>query len=111
MSNKPYEPNKEPNKESNKAKKAFYKKKRFQKNLVSSSEVLQSLLQKSKGPLASQFKRWKLWRFWSEVVGEVISKSTMPVSYHNGVLYIWVSNSVRLHELNFVKEPMIKKSK
>jgi len=70
------------------------------------SDVLQSLLQKGKGPLSQQFKRWRLWRFWGEVVGETIAENTTPVGYSKGVLYVWVKNSVQLQELLFFAIPL-----
>lgn len=75
-------------------------------HLTSASDVLQTLLQNGKGPLSQQFKRWRLWRFWEEVVGETIAKNTTPVSYSRGVLYVWVKNSVQLQELLFFTVPL-----
>ena len=57
--------------------------------LTATADVLQSLLQNSKSPLTEQFIRWKVWKAWPEVVGEEISRSTLPVGNLKGTLYIW----------------------
>lgn len=73
-----------------------------QNRLLAASDVLQSLLQNSKSPLAQQFTRWRLWRYWPEVVGPSMARYTAPVSYDRGRLIVWVSDSVRLQEMTFV---------
>lgn len=70
--------------------------------LVPVANVLQSLLENSKFPLAQQFVRWRLWRFWPEVVGPAVAEHTAPVDYERGRLIIWVSSSARLQEMTFV---------
>ncbi len=72
-------------------------------------DVLQSLLQNSKGALSEQFIRWRLWNAWPEVLGEEISRYTMPVSYHEGTVYIWVKNSARMQDLIFLVKPITEK--
>ena len=74
--------------------------------LTATADVLQSLLQNSKSPLTEQFIRWKVWKAWPEVVGEEISRSTLPVGYLKGTLYIWVNSAARLQELIFMLEPL-----
>ncbi len=68
------------------------------------AEVLQSLLQNRKSPLTEQFIRWKVWNAWPEVVGEEIAKSTLPVGYVKGTLYIWVKSAPRMQEMLFMLE-------
>lgn len=70
--------------------------------LVPVANVLQSLLENSKFPLSQQFVRWRLWRFWSEVVGPGVAEHTAPVDYDRGRLIVWVSSSARLQEMTFV---------
>lgn len=65
------------------------------------SDVLQTLLQNGKSPLAEQFIRWKVWNSWGEIVGEQIAKHTLPVSYLKGELYVWVDHPARMQELTF----------
>lgn len=71
------------------------------KKPVLASDVLQSLLQNGKSPLAEQFIRWRVWNSWAEIVGEQISKHTLPVSYLKGELYVWVDHPARMQELTF----------
>lgn len=85
------------------------KDKRKQKDLEPVGDLLQSLLQNSKSPLSDQFLRWKLWRSWPEVVGEQIAKSTVPVGFLHGELYIWVNHSARMQELTFCAGMILKK--
>ncbi len=68
------------------------------------SKVLQSLLAKGKSPLSDGFLRWKLWRFWPDVVGETLGKICEPVGYERGRLYIWVKSSARMQELRFFED-------
>lgn len=84
-------------------------KKRSQKGLEAVGDLLQSLLQNSKSPLSDQFLRWKLWRSWPEVVGEQIAKHSLPVSFLQGELYIWVDHGARLQEMTFCAGAILKK--
>ncbi len=78
----------------------------FCKAMKSASDVLQSLLQNSKSPLAQQFLRWKLWRFWDEIVGSTWAAISKPVDYDRGKLIVWVESSTHLYEMTYVLEPM-----
>lgn len=71
------------------------------------SEVLQSLFEDGKSPLSEQFIRWKLWAKWADYVGASLAKECEPVGYQRGTLYIWVSNSSSMHNLNFLKDQMM----
>lgn len=68
------------------------------------SEVLQALFEDGKSPLSGPFLRWKLWARWKEVVGETIAASTEPVSYHRGILWLWVRNSAWMQQMVFMRE-------
>ncbi len=86
------------------------KQKKRKSQLMSSAEVLQSLLQDvHSNPLSTQFKRWKLWQNWSEVVGETIAKNSRPVKIERRNLVVWVCHPVQLQELIFVKKPLMEK--
>lgn len=75
-------------------------------SLTASAEVLQSLLQNRKSPLTEQFIRWKVWNAWPEVVGPEIARSTLPVGYLKGTLYIWVRSAPRMQEMIFMLETL-----
>lgn len=77
--------------------------------MKSSSDVLESILQNSKNGLSDQFMRWKVWRKWDEIVGPTISAQSAPVGYNNGILYIWVKNSVWMQEMLFLAGPLKEK--
>ena len=84
-------------------------KKRETSRLYSANEVLHSLFQNSKDELAVQFKRWKLWQYWPQIVGKTMSSRSTPVSFYKGTLYIWVDSSVRLQEMTFMIKPIREK--
>lgn len=72
--------------------------------MSSGSEVLQALFENGKSELSQQFIRWKLWKKWSEYVGETMGKVSEPVGYHRGVLYVWVHNSAWMQQMVFMRE-------
>lgn len=76
--------------------------------LKASAEVLQALFENGKSPLAAPFQRWKIWKRWPELVGPSISNVSEPVSFKNGVLYVWVKNAAWMQQLVFMREPMCK---
>lgn len=82
-----------------------------------SAEVLQSLLSGRAATtvggkrqdsgidhMADQFSRWKLWMNWSDVVGPTVAESCEPVSFHQGVLTLWVKNATWLTQISFMSE-------
>jgi predicted nucleic acid-binding Zn ribbon protein len=77
--------------------------------LTEASQVLQELLRSSKTPLGEQFIRWQVWNSWEEIVGPEVAKHTLPVSYLDGILYIWVRHPARLQELTFCAKPLLDK--
>lgn len=54
--------------------------------------------------MADQFSRWKLWMNWGDVVGPTVAQSCEPVSFHQGVLTLWVKNSTWLTQISFMSE-------
>ncbi|HPI39198.1 MAG TPA: DUF721 domain-containing protein [Pseudobdellovibrionaceae bacterium] len=83
------------------------RKKPLKKHFANGSEVLLNLFHGTKSPLSHQFLKWKLWSQWKQVVGPTISSQTEPLRIYNGKLTIWVKNSTWLHQLNFMKDPII----
>jgi len=71
-------------------------------DLQAASKVLQGLLANSKLPLSDSFLRWKVWRFWPEIVSESVAKSCEPVAFDRGRLWIWVKSSARMQEMRFL---------
>lgn len=54
--------------------------------------------------MADQFSRWKLWMNWKDIVGPTTAQNCEPISYHQGVLTLWVKNSTWLTQINFMSE-------
>jgi predicted nucleic acid-binding Zn ribbon protein len=69
--------------------------------LLPASNVLQTVLGNGKSALSDGFLRWKIWRFWSKIVGETLARHCDPVGYDRGRLYIWVKSSARMQEIRF----------
>ncbi len=69
--------------------------------LTTASKVLQSLLGSGKSPLSDNFLRWKVWRFWPQIVGPTLAGHCEPVGYERGRLLIWVKSSARMQEIRF----------
>lgn len=74
--------------------------------LLGASKVLQGLLANGKSPLSDQFLRWKIWRFWPQIVGETLARMCEPVGFDRRCLYIWVKSSARLQEIRFFEETL-----
>src|SRR5438105_1391651 len=48
-------------------------------HLTAASSVLQGLLGNVQSPLAGPFLRYKIWRYWDEIVGVSVAKISVPV--------------------------------
>lgn len=79
------------------------------RQLLPISNVLQSLLGNGKSPLSDGFLRWKIWRFWPQIVGETFGKHCEPVGYDRGKLVIWVKSSARMQEIRFFEKTLKQK--
>ncbi|AGH96372.1 hypothetical protein A11Q_2156 [Pseudobdellovibrio exovorus JSS] len=78
----------------------------FKSKFNTSAEVLHKLLEDKAGPVSDQYLRWKLWLSWKDVVGPTVSEHAEPISYHQGVLWLWVRNSVWMQQMSFMLEPI-----
>ncbi len=85
------------------------KRKNVKHRLTPVSDVLQSLLQNGKSPLASGFTRWKLEQKWADVVGAQLAEDTLPVGFDRGVLYIWVRHPTWIQQLSFFQSDIVQK--
>lgn len=74
--------------------------------LTSAGDLLQTLFGNTKSDFGGQFRRWRLWMQWSEIVGPEVSKHSEPVGYRMGRLYIWVDHPARLQEYQFIAGPL-----
>jgi hypothetical protein len=80
--------------------------KRKKSELLAASRVLQGLLGNGKSALSDGFLRWKIWRFWSQIVGPTLAKHCEPVGYERGKLFIWVKSSARMQEIRFFEDTL-----
>ena len=80
--------------------------KKIQGQPTQSIEVLQKIFEGGDSQLSQQFIRWKLWKRWSEFVGESVAGVSEPVGYRNGILHVWVKNSSWLQQIAFMLEPI-----
>lgn len=65
------------------------------------AEVLNALV-----PQFANTTRWReyqVWEVWEETVGEAIARKARPSKIHNGKLFVTVSNSAFMQELQFSK--------
>lgn len=80
------------------------KKKKKPSHLMTASSVLQGLLSNVQSPLAGPFVRYKIWRYWDEIVGVSVAKISVPVEVDKGRLLVWAKSSAHLQDLHFVAE-------
>jgi predicted nucleic acid-binding Zn ribbon protein len=78
----------------------------YKEKFKTSAEVLHRLLEDKAGPVSDQYLRWKLWLSWADVVGKTVADHAEPISYHNGVLWLCVENSVWMQQMTFMVEPI-----
>lgn len=67
----------------------------------SAAEILSALL--SHLPIAGRLHEYRIWEVWEEAVGEAVARKARPSKIQNGKLFVTVSNSVYLQELQFSK--------
>ncbi|MFZ3230897.1 MAG: DUF721 domain-containing protein [Pseudobdellovibrio sp.] len=79
----------------------------YKSQFKTGAEVLQKLLEGKVGPVSDQYLRWKLWLNWKEIVGPTVSTHSEPISYRNGLLWLWVENSVWMQQMGFMSETII----
>ncbi|MCL2669330.1 MAG: DUF721 domain-containing protein [Syntrophaceae bacterium] len=76
-----------------------------QSHLEPLGEILQKILKKRNIPHHTTDKR--LLDLWSQAVGQQIAAQTYPACIKRGTLYIRVSASVWLHQLQFLQEEIL----
>jgi hypothetical protein len=59
--------------------------------------------------LSSRMNEQRLLDAWKEAVGEEVAKRTEPIRIKNRILYLKVTNSVWMQQLQFMKELIVKK--
>ena len=71
------------------------------------SGILDQTLKKL--PCAKKVKGQQLIDLWSEVVGEHIASKSIAMQFENGVLHVWVKDSVWAQHLSFQKKQITSK--
>jgi len=51
----------------------------------------------------------KIFSKWGEIVGDTVAANTEPVRISNHLLWVKVSNAIWMHQLQFMKELIVKK--
>ncbi len=85
------------------------RKRTAQLKLEALREILQKILKKRNIPHTSTDPR--LLEIWRRAVGPQIASQTYPDSLKRGVLFVLVSSTVWMHQLQFVKEEILGKIK
>jgi|SRR5215470_4812637 len=67
----------------------------------SAAEILRALLPNLPG--AGRLHEYRVWEVWEAAVGEAVARKARPSKIQNGKLFVTVSNSVYLQELQFHK--------
>jgi hypothetical protein len=70
----------------------------------SAADVLAAVLPQL--PIASRAHEYRIWEVWEEAVGEAVARKARPSKIQHGKLFVIVSNSVYLQELQFYKTRM-----
>jgi len=58
-------------------------------------------------PMGKRLQEYRVWGVWEEAVGEIVARHARPSKIQKGLLFVSVSDSVWMQELQFLKE-MIK---
>lgn len=70
----------------------------------SAAAVLSAILPNLPG--TSRLQEYRVWEVWAEVVGEAVARKAQPSRMQNGRLFVTVSNSVWMQEMQFYKVVM-----
>src|SRR4030043_2399383 len=54
-------------------------------------------------------KTYSIWRAWEEIVGEAVAGQTQPRAIRNKILFIDVSHSTWMQQLQFLKPTLLEK--
>jgi hypothetical protein len=59
--------------------------------------------------LEAKLKESKIWEVWDDAVGAVVARNAQPESFRNRVLFVTVSSSAWMQQLQFLKEQIVEK--
>lgn len=74
-------------------------------------EKLGEILDKSlkRLELSSKLKEYGVWPIWNDIVGVTIARNAQPEKIRNGTLFVKVSSSTWMQELQYMKEMISEK--
>ncbi len=74
-------------------------------------EKLGEILDKSlkRLELSAKLKEYGVWPIWNEIVGVTIARNAQPEKIRNGTLFVKVSSSTWMQELQYMKEMISEK--
>jgi hypothetical protein len=67
----------------------------------SAADILSAVLPQL--PIAGRAHEYRVWEVWEEAVGEAVARKARPSKIQHGKLFVTVSNSLYLQELQFYK--------
>ena len=72
-------------------------------------EKVNSILEKVLGSLnlGIKMKQYQIWEVWDSVVGEPIARQAQPLKIRNMILWVTVSSSTWMQQLEFMKRQII----
>ncbi len=59
--------------------------------------------------LSAKLKEYGVWPIWNEIVGVTIARNAQPEKIRNGTLFVKVSSSTWMQELQYMKEMISEK--
>lgn len=68
---------------------------------ASAADVLSAILPNVAS--AGQLQEYRVWEVWEEAVGRPVARKAQPSKIHKGKLFVTVSNSAYLQEMQFYK--------
>jgi len=74
-------------------------------------QLIHSILEKTLKGLEIDLptKSYSIWRAWGEIVGEAVAAQTQPRAIRNKILFIDVSHSTWIQQLQFLKPTLLEK--
>ena len=74
-------------------------------------EQIESILERVFTPLdlGMKVKQYQIWEVWDTVVGEAIARQAQPQQVRNMILWISVSSSTWMQQLEFMKKQIVKR--
>ena len=86
----------------------MYPRRKRQKNLQKLGDVLQKTLKKLN--ISGNSIDQNIWDAWNKAVGPQVAAQTSPDKLRRDILFVKVSNSIWMHQLQFMKQEIMDKT-